>query len=147
LVSEEKVAYEGEDWRVEGRADLLAEVNGGLAVLDLKSGQRPAADAEIVDKYRKQLALCGLMVERNRERQVENLSVYWMDEDLGSDAVMEVEDTGAAVLEARNLLGCTVEKIKARDFAVSRPPDKEVCQRCELHTVCKKEGIFICPQA
>ena len=73
-------------------------------MLDLKSSRPPTTDAEVVQQYRKQVSLYGLMAEQSLGCPVESFEIFWMGEDVGADAVMEFEDTGAAVLEARNLL-------------------------------------------
>ena len=105
LGSEVEVDYEGEGWRVTGRVDLLADVGGRLTVLDLKSGRQPTTDAEVVQQYRKQVSLYGLMAEQSLGCPVESFEIFWMGEDVGADPVMEFEDTSAGSTKPARLHG------------------------------------------
>ncbi len=140
LDTEAEMAFRGHGWEVKGRADLLVEAGSGLAVLDFKSGEGFGANPEISDRYRKQLALYGFMAQQSLGRKVEGLGVYWLGPNSGQDMLMAVADPTCAVNDAGNMLLGTVERIRKHDFTVADIPPCKICRRCELLTICKRDG-------
>lgn len=140
LGSEQELSYDGDGWQVKGRADVVAEIDGAVAILDVKAGARPDADFEVIDRYEQQLALYGLMAQRSTELETVGLGIYWDGESPGPDVLMLVESSGDTLRGGRGRIGATVEKIQRRDFSVSQPPAGQVCGRCDLLTLCKRDG-------
>ena len=139
---ETEVSYEGDGWRVDGRIDMMGLQGDQVLVIDFKRGRLPADGSPVVERYARQLGLYGLMVDQSFGYSVGELMTYWTGEDPGGDGELSIEYVGAEMNAARERLWETVERIEARKFEVLEPPALSVCQKCELFTVCKKDGTI-----
>ena len=109
--------YVGDGWSVQGRVDLLAELDSRLAVVDLKSGS-PGGDDSMLEWYRQQVALYGLMMEQSLGRSVDGLGLCWVGGSGGDHrAAMDLRAADGSLEGMRELLSRTVEGIRATGFS------------------------------
>ena len=140
LDSERELLYRGDGWRLKGRADLMVELEGGVAIVDVKTGGRLDEGSAVMDRYRRQLMLYELMAGQNAALAVAGVAIYWAGQEPDGERLTMVENSVAVRTETRRRLVETVDGIRSRDFAVAEPPGGDVCARCELLMVCTGEG-------
>ena len=65
--------------RVSGRADIIAERADGVAVVDIKTGERPDANSAAFAAYRKQLHVYKTLAQRHYAGQKVTAHILWAD--------------------------------------------------------------------
>jgi DNA helicase-2/ATP-dependent DNA helicase PcrA len=82
------------------------------------------------------------ILERRYARHVDRLFLYWTSEVRKEDALMVLPYDPKRVEEAGRYFDETVRRIQAREFAVIRPPEPEICKECDLRMLCHSEGVI-----
>jgi DNA helicase II / ATP-dependent DNA helicase PcrA len=126
-----------------GKIDLLMQGNGRLEVLDFKTAKRPSNNSEHLETYERQLCIYAYALEqRDRSIRPERLLLYWTGEPRKEDALMVFPYRSEMVEEAVCQFNTVVNKIEARDFGVTIPPEREICKCCDIRSLCISEHLI-----
>jgi DNA helicase-2/ATP-dependent DNA helicase PcrA len=135
------VSIEKEGYILVGKVDLMLGSDGKLELLDFKASER-STDPLLLATYEDQLCTYAHILERRHGKRPERLLLYWTAEAQKADALMEMPYAAEKVDDAGQRFDAVVAKIQARDFRVSRVPERKVCKECDLRGVCHSEGII-----
>jgi hypothetical protein len=94
---------------------------------------------KLVD-YKRQLCTYAKVLERRYGRRPERLLLYWTQEALREDAIMEIRYSPEVVEQVECSFTMVVNKIKEKDFRIIAVPEREVCEHCDLYHYCLHEG-------
>lgn len=83
-----------------------------------------------------------LNAEQRRGRLPERLFLYWTEEEHKKDALMEISYRPELIEKTNLYLDTIIANIQAKQFAVVTPPEWKVCKACDMHSLCKKEGLI-----
>jgi DNA helicase II / ATP-dependent DNA helicase PcrA len=136
------ITHEKEGYIISGRVDLLMERDGKLLLMDFKTAPRPWHDPAILFEYERQLCLYAYALEKRDRKPIGGLYLYWTEEPVRADALMEIAYEPARIEATVRDFGKVVERIEAEEFEVKTPPEKHVCQTCDLKYVCQKDGTI-----
>lgn len=136
------VEIDREKYILRGKIDLLVEGESGLEVVDFKTQARPAADAEHLVFYKRQLALYAHALQKRNGQLPRRLWLYWTAEERKEDALMEVACDKESVEREVGFVDELVAKIQNGQFHVQAPPKPEICQKCDIRHLCHKQGII-----
>lgn len=126
-----------------GKIDLLIEGKSGLEVIDFKTNTRPAADADHLVLYKRQLAFYAYALQQQHGQLPQRLWLYWTAEEKKEDALMGVACDQESVEREIAFVDELAKKIQHKQFHVKTPPRPEVCQRCDIRHLCHKQGIIM----
>ena len=140
--TEVDVSVEKEDYILIGKVDLLLGGDGKLELLDFKSQPRPEENDERIPSYYQQLCTYSHILETRDGRRPERLMLYWTGEPKKEDALMIFPYEPHIVDQAGAHFDEVVKSILNRDFAVTKAPDRRVCEECDLRGYCKSEGAL-----
>jgi DNA helicase-2/ATP-dependent DNA helicase PcrA len=141
IQTEVDVSIEKEGYILVGKVDLMLGSDGKLELLDFKASER-STDPLLLATYEDQLCTYAHILERRHGKRPERLLLYWTAEAQKADALMEMPYAAEKVDDAGQRFDAVVAKIQARDFRVSRVPERKVCKECDLRGVCHSEGII-----
>lgn len=142
IQTEVDVSLEKDSYILTGKVDLLLGGDGKLELLDFKTSPRPKDSPELIAAYERQLCTYAHILERRHGRHVDRLLLYWTAEPRKEDALMVLPYDPARVEEAARHFDETVRLIRAREFAVKKPPEAKICNECDLRTLCRSENII-----
>lgn len=142
IETEVDVSVEKDDYILSGKVDLLMGGDGKLELLDFKTSPRPKDSPELIEAYERQLCTYAHILEQRRGRRVDRLLLYWTAEKRKQDALMTLPYRPERVAEAGRHFDATVRLIQAGEFAVAAPPEADICQECDLRTLCRADGII-----
>lgn len=142
IQTEVDVSLEKDSYILTGKVDLLLGSDGKLELLDFKTSPRPKDSPELIAAYERQLCTYAHILEYRHGRRVDRLLLYWTSEPRKEDALMVLPYDPARVEEAARHFDETVHRIKAREFAVKRPPEAIICNACDLRMLCRSENIM-----
>jgi len=138
--TEVDVSVEKEGYILIGKVDLLLGGDGKLELLDFKSQPRPEEHDDRIPSYYQQLCTYSHILETRDGRRPERLMLYWTGEPKKEDALMIFPYESHVVDEAGAHFDEVVRCILNRKFAVTKSPDRRVCEECDLRAYCKREG-------
>ncbi len=138
------ITVEKDGYVLSGRIDLLTQSQDGLEILDFKTAPRPAANADSLINYERQLCIYAYAVERRYHLRPQRLVLYWTAEARREDARMVFRYQPEMVERVTGSIDATVTKIQAQDFQVTRAtaPEPQVCNNCDIQHVCVKDAII-----
>ncbi len=125
-----------------GKVDLLVNGDKGLEVFDFKTHARPDHDSLHLAFYQQQLHLYAHALQKHIGHLPERLWLYWTAEEQKKDALMEVACDKDSMAETVSAVDELVTKMQNKQFEVKIPPSPEICKRCDIRRLCKKEGIL-----
>lgn len=143
IQTEVDVSLEKERYILVGKVDLLLGGDGKLELLDFKTSPRPKDNPELISAYERQLCTYAHILEQRYGEHVDRLILYWTAESRKEDALMILHYDPADVDEAGRHFDETVGHIQRSEFAVSKPPEKAICNECDLRSLCVAEGILV----
>lgn len=143
IETEVDVSVEKDSYILIGKIDLLLGDDQSLELLDFKSQPRPIEDEARLDAYYKQLCIYAHILEQRYAKRPDRLLLYWTGEPLKEDALMSFPYQPERVDEAGAHFDSVVERIRKRDFAVRKPPEKKVCKECDLKMLCRNDNVII----
>ncbi len=91
---------------------------------------------------KRQLCIYAHALERRYQRRPERLFLYWTEEPLREDALMEIRYQPDVVQQVSRSFDRTVQKIQQKDFRVTTIPEQHVCRGCDMQHLCLREGII-----
>ncbi len=142
IQTEVDVSLEKDSYILTGKVDLLLGGDGKLELLDFKTSPRPKDSPELIAAYERQLCTYAHILERRHGRHVDRLLLYWTSEPRKEDALMALPYDPTRVEEAARHFDETVRRIRAREFAVTTPPEAAICKECDLRMLCRSENII-----
>ena len=147
IETEVDVSVEKEGYILTGKVDLLMGGDGKLEVLDFKTSEKPVDSPELVAGYERQLCTYAHILERRHRKRPDRLLLYWTAEPLKQDAVMEFPYRPELVQDAGRYFDEVVARIQAKDFRVSKPPERKICKECDMRSYCMVDGAIVDPDA
>jgi DNA helicase-2/ATP-dependent DNA helicase PcrA len=142
IQTEVDVSLEKDSYILAGKVDLLLGGDGKLELLDFKTSPRPKDSPALIAAYERQLCTYAHILEHRQGRQVDKLLLYWTAEPHKKDALMALPYVAGRVEEAGRHFDETVQRIQAREFAVTTPPEATICKECDLRMLCHAEGVI-----
>lgn len=141
IQTEVDVSLEKDGYILVGKVDLLLGNDGKLELLDFKTSER-STDPALLATYEDQLCTYAHILERRHGKRPERLLLYWTAESDKANALMEMPYAPEKVDKAGERFDAVVGKIQAKDFRVSRVPERKVCKECDLKTYCASDGLI-----
>lgn len=142
IQTEIDVSVEKEGYILTGKVDLLLGNDGKLELLDFKSTPKPSESTELLSDYERQLCIYAHILEKRYGKRPERLLIYWTSEPRKRDALTIFSYRPELVEEAGRHFDAVVRKIQAKEFRVRVPPEKKICQECDIRTLCVAERII-----
>ena len=142
LETEVDVSLEKDDYILTGKVDLLLGGDGKLELLDFKTSQRPKHSPDLIAAYERQLCTYAHILAQRYDKHVDRLLLYWTSEVRKEDALMILPYHPERADEAGRHFDATVGLIQAGEFSVVKPPEANICQECDLRTLCRAEGVI-----
>ncbi len=140
--AEEQIAIMQDDYILTGKIDVVMEHNGKREIWDLKTSRRPEPDSLSLEQYERQLYMYAHALERRDNIPPERLILYCTEESDKEAAVIifpyQPEKIGKTVTQFETV----VNDIKAQKFAVAVPPHPKVCKKCDIRSLCIREGVI-----
>jgi ATP-dependent DNA helicase UvrD/PcrA len=140
--AEEQVAIMKDEYILTGKIDAIMDYRGRREIWDLKTARRPEPDSVHLENYKRQLYIYAHALEQRDKIRPERLILYWTEEPVKEDALMifpyQPENIEAAVAQFE----AVVDSIKARNFDVTVPPHPDVCKKCDMRSLCIREGVI-----
>lgn len=147
IETEVDVSVEKDGYILSGKVDLLLGGDGKLEILDFKTSERPKGSPELLAAYERQLCTYAHILERRHGKHPERLFLYWTAEADKKDALMEFPYRPELVEAAGSHFDDVVGKIQAKNFKITKPPERKICEECDLRTLCRGEGIIPVPKS
>lgn len=136
------ISVEKDGYILAGKVDLLLGGGGKLELLDFKTSERPRHSPELVAQYERQLGTYAHVPEQRYGKRPERLLLYWTGEPLKADALMELPYRPELLDEAGRHFDDVVARIKAGEFAVVTPPERTICEECDLKLLCSADRLI-----
>ena len=131
-----------EEYILTGKIDLIMQVNGKLEVLDFKTSKRPEDNSELLDAYERQLHMYAHALEQRNGTPPERLLLYWTEEPCKEKALMVFPYQPETVEATVSQFNAVVNKIEAREFVVTNPPERHICNKCDIRNLCIRERLI-----
>lgn len=142
--AEVPVTLQKENFILEGKIDLVRGSDGGIEILDFKTGKKPDVNAPksdferaMLDRYKRQLEVYASIVEGRTGEKISRLRLFYTGTKDGSPLVTfeykkdSVQKTVADITE-------TVHKIEAKDFSPKKTCAPRLCKNCDFRFYCGK---------
>jgi DNA helicase-2/ATP-dependent DNA helicase PcrA len=142
IETEVDIMIEKDSYILTGRIDLLRESNGMLELLDFKTEARPPLDTIKLVDYERQLCTYAHALEWRYGRRPERLLLYWTQEALREDALMEIHYRPEVVEQVERSFTTVVNKIRGKDFRIITVPERKICAHCDMYHYCLNEGTI-----
>jgi len=142
IETEVDVSLEKEDYILLGKIDLLLGKDDALEILDFKSMQKPENDDELIQSYHKQLCIYAHIIEERYHKTPEKLIIYWTGQEKKENARMVFPYKKELVSSSVDDFDKVVKKILNKDYVITKIPEKEYCNECDLRRNCRNEGLI-----
>lgn len=139
---EEQVAIMKSDYILTGKIDVVMDCNGKREIWDLKTSSLHELDSISLEYYERQLYMYAHALEQRDEIAPERLILYWTEKPCKEDAMMVYPYQRNRMDSAINQFEKVVTHIKARDFVVRDPPHPNICKKCDMRSLCIREGVI-----
>ncbi|MDD5043345.1 MAG: UvrD-helicase domain-containing protein [Patescibacteria group bacterium] len=116
------------DFTLKGQIDRIDEVEGGVEIIDYKTGQ-PKEKLEANDK--RQLLIYQIAAEEVLKLKPQKLTYYY----LNANKEMSFVGTEKDLIKTREEIISEIEKIKKSDF--SPTPELHTCKYCDFKDICE----------
>ncbi len=140
--AEEQIAVMQGDYILTGKIDVIMERNGKQEIWDLKTSSLRELDSISLEYYERQLYMYAYALEQRDEIAPERLVLYWTEKSCKEDAMMVFPYQRNRMDSTINQFETIVTHIKSRDFAVKLPPHPNVCKKCDMRSLCMREGVI-----
>jgi DNA helicase-2/ATP-dependent DNA helicase PcrA len=140
--AEESISFVKDNYIFNGKIDLVMQRNGTLEILDFKTGRKPQEDSMLLDSYERQLYLYAYALEQRDKQPPRRLLLYWTEEGRKEDALMVFPYHPEKIVDSLERFEKTVGDIQNKQFQVRNPPEKHICQQCDIRSICIREGLI-----
>ena len=139
---EERVSLDKQEYILTGVLDAVLEQDGAREILDFKTGRRPDDDSDYLERCERQLYVYAHALEQRDRIRPERLLLYWTEEPLKEDALVIFLYKEDKIKRAVEQFDMKVTHIQAREFDVTMPPHPDVCRKCDMRSLCIREGVI-----
>jgi len=139
---EERVSIDKAGYILTGVLDVVLEQNGSREILDFKTARRPADNSDYLDTCERQLYMYAHALEQRDGKRPERLLLYWTEEPLKKDALVVFHYQQEKVEKTVEQFETKVTHIQARDFDITIPPPPDICKKCDMRSLCIREGVI-----
>src|SRR5215467_10302226 len=115
---------------------------GSREILDFKTGRRPDDDSDYLARCERQLYVYAHALEQRDRIHPERLLLYWIEEPLKEDDLVIYLYKEGKIKRAVEQFEMNVSHIQAREFDVIHPPHPDVCKKCDMRSLCAREGVI-----
>jgi CRISPR-associated protein Cas4 len=124
-----KIQSDSEEYTLKGVMDRVDEVDGGIEIIDYKTGEGKEED-KLKAEDKEQLLIYQMAANEVMQEKVANLSFYYVEPNrkvsfLGSDK--ELEKLKEKIIK-------TIEEIKKGEFP---PKPSQLCKYCDFNRICE----------
>ena len=140
--AEEHIAIMQDDYILTGKIDVVMDRNGKREIWDLKTSSLSELDSISLEYYERQLYMYAHALEQRDEIAPERLILYLTEKPCKEDAMMVFPYQRNRMDSAINQFEKVVTHIKARDFVVRDPPHPNICKKCDIRSLCIREGVI-----
>lgn len=138
-----------QEYMIEGRIDLVQKTaDDRIRIVDFKTEKKPKKDAQVMENYRRQLALYADLAEKSTGKSVDEVALWFLSEKnenalvtfdcKKSKAPGDPENT-VYTENAAAKFDCTIQKIISRQYDTCAE-DRKICDSCDLKAFCQKTG-------
>ena len=131
---EVKLSLIKEKYILEGIIDLVLEKDGGLEIIDFKTGKRGTDE----EGYINQLEIYAYLLKKKYGKEVKNGKLYYLGENK-ENRITEVYFTKERLSQAVKNFDKTAEKIINKNFECSFDEKSRKCNLCYLKNYCIEE--------
>ena len=131
---EVKLSLIKEKYILEGIIDLVLEKDGGLEIVDFKTGKRRTDE----EGYINQLEIYAYLLKKKYGKEVKNGKLYYLGENK-ENRITEVYFTKERLSQAVKNFDKTAEKIINKNFECSFDEKSRKCNSCYLKNYCIEE--------
>lgn len=126
------------DYILDGTIDLIRGRDGTVEILDFKASRKPdmQRDAELLERYRRQLHLYAHLVEERTGESVSKMHLYYTGQDDGLPTITWPYSQ-TAVDATVDVFDDVVHKILGRNFT-ARAESLKTCEECDFKSYCAK---------
>ena len=139
---EERVSLDKHEYILTGVLDAVIERDGAREILDFKTGRRPDEDSTYLEWCERQLYVYAHALEQRDRIRPERLLLYWTEEPLKEDALVIFLYKEDKIKRAVEQFDMKVTHIQAREFDVTMPPHPDICRKCDMRSLCIREGVI-----
>ncbi len=139
---EERISIDKTEYILTGVLDVVLEHDGSREILDFKTARRPADNSDYLEMCERQLYMYAHALERRDGKRPERLLLYWTEEPLKKDALVVFLFQQEKVERAVEQFEAKVTHIQAKDFDVTVPPPPAICKKCDMRSLCIREGVI-----
>lgn len=139
---EERVSIDKAEYILTGVLDVVLEQDGSREILDFKTARRPADNSDYLDTCERQLYMYAHALEQRDGKRPERLLLYWTEEPLKKDALVVFHYQQEKVEKTVEQFETKVTHIQARDFDIIIPPPPDICKKCDMRSLCIREGVI-----
>lgn len=124
------------DYILDGTIDLIKGEDGTVEIIDFKASRKPdmVKDAEILERYRRQLHVYAHLVEERTGEKVSKMHLYYTGEDDGVPTITWPY-TQTAVEATVEVFDEVVHKILDKKFT-TRAASLKTCEECDFKNYC-----------
>ena len=140
--AEERVSIDKDRYILTGVLDLVLEHDGSREILDFKTAKRPADNSDYMETCERQLYMYAHALEQRDGRRPERLLLYWTEESLKKDALVIFPYQQEKVAKTVEQFETKVTHIQTGNFNITAPPHPEICKKCDLRSLCIREGVI-----
>lgn len=141
IKTEEDISVMKENYILTGKIDLIMQVDDKLELLDFKTSKRRDNPA-LLDAYKRQLHMYAHALEQRDGTRPERLLLYWTEEPRKEKAVMVFPYQPEMVEETVSQFNAVVNRIEAKEFIVTNPPERHICNKCDIRNFCVREHLI-----
>jgi DNA helicase-2/ATP-dependent DNA helicase PcrA len=136
------VSVEKQGYIMAGKMDLLLSDDGKIEAIDFKTQQKPPPGHESMARYERQLHVYGHILQERYQKRPDRLRIYWTSEKNKENAITEINYSPWKLDAVGAYFDDVVKRIKAKEFAVKKVPDKKVCRQCDFRFYCAQKKVF-----
>ncbi len=139
---EERISIDKADYILTGVLDVILEHNGSQEILDFKTGRQFTDDPDYLETCERQLYMYAHALEQRNNKRPERLLLYWTEEPLKKDALVVFHYQQEKAERTVEQFEAKVAHIQARDFDITIPPHPNVCKKCDMRSLCIRDGVI-----
>ena len=139
---EERISIDKAGYILTGVLDVVLEHDGSREILDFKTTRRPVDNSDYLETCERQLYMYAHALEQRDGKRPERLLLYWTEEPLKKDALVVFLYQQEKVERTVEQFETRVTHIQARDFDITIPPHPDICKKCDMRSLCIREGVI-----
>ena len=138
LFAESETALVREKYILEGKIDLIKNIDGETEIIDFKTGPKPniniTSERDILENYRRQIHVYGYLAVHTMGLNIARLKLYYTGEPSSSPEIVYQYDENEAEKVINNI-DVTAENILKENFE-ERTDNHDTCSECIFKFYC-----------